>query len=206
MRTELAFVGARGVDSLPYSQGGTAAQAQALAAAGIEFFVGYLGAMNTARLGYLLDAGLAFMPVTFADRFDGVAAVAQCKALGLTPGCTVWLDIEGKNLLNVPSQQVAAQINAWATAVEGAGYQPGLYVGSPQPFTGDELYSLKVKRYWKAPSRVIDRNGKVWDGPGCGFCCYQLWDSVMWKKTGVFVDVDYVQKDFQGRLPSWTVK
>ena len=203
MRTEQAKVGARGVDSLPLSQGGTPAQAQGLKAAGIDFFVGYLGVLNSARLKALLDAGLAFMPVTLAARYDGAAAFVSCKALGLPTGCTVWLDLEGKTAYDMPPQELIAKINAWATAVIAGGYEPGLYIGSPQPLTADELYSLKVVRYWKAPSRVVDRDGKAWDGPACGFCCYQLWPSVTWRDTGVFVDVDFVQQDFRGRVPTW---
>ncbi len=65
MRSEPAEVGALVVDSLPFSQGGTREQALALRAAGVQCLVGYLGAMNTKRLGYLMAAGIAFMPVTF---------------------------------------------------------------------------------------------------------------------------------------------
>lgn len=202
---EQAEVGARGVDSLPFSNGGTEAQARALKATGVDFLVGYLGAISPARLGAVLDAGLAFMPVTFGGRatFDGGAAVAACQRLGLPAGVTVWLDLEGGELLKVPPQAVAAQVNGWAKAVDAAGYEPGLYLGAPQPFTSEELYALKVRRYWKAPSRVIDRNGRVTDGPSCGFCMYQLWPQGTWRDTGVFVDVDFVQKDFRGRLPTW---
>lgn len=198
-----AFVGARGVDSLAFSQGGSTPQAEALKAAGIDYFVGYLGAVDAPRLQSVLAAGLAFMPVTFADQFDGPTTVAACKALGLPAGVTVWLDLEGKGLLSYLSTVLSDKINAWADAVRAAGYDPGLYIGSPQPLTGDELYALRVDRYWKAPSRVIDRYGKVWDGPECGFCMYQTWPSVTW--AGVWVDVDFVQQDFRGRVPNWVV-
>ncbi len=207
MKTQLATVGARGVDSLPYSQGGTAAQAKAMRAAGVEFFVGYLGCITKARVQFLLDEGIAFMPVTFAgEYFDGAAdELAQLTALGLPRGCTVWLDLEGMKSYQTPAQELIAKINAWADAVAAAGFEPGLYVGSPQPLTADELYRLRVVRYWKAPSRVIDRNGQTSDGPSCGFCMYQAWPSVVWRGTGVFVDVNFIQQDFRERLPSWVV-
>ena len=64
MRTELARVGARVVDSYPFSLGGTAVQAKALKAAAIDCLVGYLGVINGARLRHILDAELAFMPVS----------------------------------------------------------------------------------------------------------------------------------------------
>ena len=205
MKTQIAKVGSRGVDSLPFSQGGTKNQAIELANSGIDFFAGYLGAINADRLNCLLDAGIAFMPVTFAAAYDGVKAVCECVNLGLPAGCTVWLDLEGMASYNMDPQILIAKINQWAQRVIEGGYQPGLYVGSPQPLTADELYKLKVVRYWKAPSRVIDRNGKTYDGPGCGFCMYQCWPSIMWRDTGVFVDVDFIQQDFQGRLPTWVV-
>src|SRR5690348_11289341 len=114
MKIETAFVGARGVDSLPFSQSGTAEQAQKLAARGVDFLVGYRGVRNAARVGYVLDAGLAFMPVTLAGEvFDGAAdELAQLRALGIPPGCTVWLDVEGKKTLDVPVGELAAEINA----------------------------------------------------------------------------------------------
>ncbi len=51
MKSEPAEVGALVVDSLPFSQGGTAAQALALKAAGVRCLVGYLGAISADRLG-----------------------------------------------------------------------------------------------------------------------------------------------------------
>lgn len=203
MITEPASVGARGVDSYPFSLGGTSDQALALARCGIDFFVGYLGVISKTRLQYILDAGLAFMPVTIAAQYDGKVSAKACQELGLSPGCTVWLDLEGTPSYNTPPDVLIARINAWADAVAAAGYQPGLYVGSPQPLTGEELYKLRVVRYWKAPSRVFDRNGKAWDGPACGWCMYQCWPQLHWRDTGVFVDVDFVQEDFRGRVPSW---
>lgn len=206
MKVEPAFVGARGIDSLPFSQGGTAAQATALKEAGIDFMVGYLGAMNPSRLGYLLDAGIAFMAVTYAGAFfnGGSDELAQLKSLGVPPGVTVWLDLEGKKSYETPPQQLISLNNDWAKMMQNAGYIAGLYVGSPQPLTGDELARLAFSRYWKAPSRVLDRAGKAWDGPsGIGFCMWQMWPQGMWRDTGVFVDVNIIGQDFRGRVPSW---
>lgn len=206
MRTEQAFVGARGVDSYPYSIGGTSLQADALKARGVDFFVGYLGQINIERLGYLLRAGLAFMPVTTAAAYDGPRAVAQCRALGLPAGCTVWLDVEGMAAWKTPPAELIAKINAWADAVKAAGYMPGIYVGAPQPLTGSELYSLRVVRYWLGIGRCVDRNGK--DAyPECGWCMRQDWhgqtSGMLWKDTGVFVDTNGIQCDHRGRLPTW---
>jgi len=207
---ETAFPGARGVDSLPFSQGGTAAQAIALRASGVEFFVGYLGAMNPARLKYVLDAGLAFMPVTFAGEYkDGALdEIRQLKALGIPSGATVWLDLEGLDAWNMNPAELMRLINAWGTDIKNAGYVPGLYVGAPQPLTSDELYALKVYRYWLGIGRCVDRNGK--DAyPKCGWCMRQDWhgqkNGMLWKNTGVFVDTNGLQCDHSGRLPAWVV-
>jgi hypothetical protein len=188
VNTAPAKVGARGCDSLAFSEGGGAGEAAALKAAGIDYFVGYLGSVTPARLAAILGAGLAFMAVTFADRFDGPSTVAQCKALGLPAGCTVWLDLESAPAVT------ADTINTWAAAVRGAGYDPGLYVGCNQPFDPAALHALGVDRYWRAP-------GAIPDPAGSGFCMYQLWPSVTW--AGVLVDVDFVQQDWQGRVPYW---
>lgn len=210
MRVEQAFPGARVVDSLPFSQGGTAAQARALRASGVEGFVGYLGAMNAARLGYVLDAGLTFMPVTFAGEYkDGAGdEVAQLRALGIPAGCTVWLDLEGLEAWKANPVDLARLINAWAGEIRAGGWQPGLYVGAPQPFTSDELYALSVVRYWLGQGRCADRNGR--DAyPKSGWCMRQDWHNTgngyRWKDTGVLVDTNAIQADHLGRLPSWVV-
>ena len=209
MNVEKAFVGARGVDSLPFSQGGTAAQAKRLKETGIDFFVGYLGSLNKTRLQYLLDAGLAVMFVTFAgEYFDGPAdELAHLKALGVPPGATVWLDLEGQKSFHWQPQDLILKINTWAKAVQKAGYVAGLYVGSPQPLTGDELARLAVTRYWKVASRVLDRHGRAWDEPpGVGFCAIQTTERFWPNDTDpnrVWVDVDFIYPDRRERLPTW---
>ena len=159
MRAVPARVGARGVDSLPFSSGGTSAQAFALRAAGnVDFFIGYLGAMNATRFAYLLDAGIAVMPVTFAGEYeDGPAdEVGQLRALGIPSGCTVWLDLEGMKAFHAEPITLIGKINAWADGIARDGFQPGLYIGVPQPLTSEELCGLHVVRYWNALSRESD--------------------------------------------------
>lgn len=205
MRAKLAEVGARGFDSWSFSSSGTMLQADAMRAAGMEFFVGYLGAVTPERLGHVLSAGMAFMPVTFGGAYDGGKAVAQVEALGLPQGVTVWLDLEGEAAMNPTDDQLIAKVNAWASAVDSAGYEPGLYVGSPQPFSSDELWSLKVRRYWNALSSERDREGRLAE-PRCGWAMYQMYPSVAWRGTGILVDVDVISADYLKRLPTWAVK
>jgi hypothetical protein len=208
MKTETAFVGARVVDSLPFSQSGTAEQARALKATGVDGFVGYLGAMNRTRLNCLLDNGISFMPVTFAGEYkDGAAdELAQLRALGIPGGCTVWLDLEGLNAWNTPANELIRLINNWAKDIKTGGWLPGLYVGAPQPLTGPQLYALGVYRYWLGIGRCVGKDGK--DAyPDCGWCMRQDWhgqkNGMLWKNTGVLVDTNAIQCDHNGRLPTW---
>jgi hypothetical protein len=218
MKTQQAFVGARVIDSLPFSQGGTAAQAAALKESGVDGVIGYLGAMTPPRLALVLAAGLAFMPVTFAGEYkDGAAdEIAQLTKLGIPKGATVWLDLEGLDpweMGKTPAgrAQLIALLRGWATAIANAGWMPGLYVGAPQPLTSKELYALPFVRYWWGLGKPIDSNGAL-VYPDCGWCMIQQWHGdpvkkggMYWKDTGVFVDTNGVQMDHKNRLPVWVV-
>lgn len=203
MRTEQAFVGAVVADSLPFSIGGTAIQAQRLQSEGIDCFVGYLGAMNPTRLKYILDAGLAYMPVTFGGEYeDGpLDEIAQLKSLGIPSGTSVWLDMEGLKAFKTDPVVLAGMINAWADAVTKAGWMACLYVGVPQPFTSDELWKLKVVRYWKGQGSVRDRKNALAEPVGCGWTMTQMFPSVT--RGGVLVDCNMVGQDFKKRTPTW---
>lgn len=204
MKAEQAAIGALGADSLQFSEGGGSVQAEALRACGADFFVGYLGAMNAARLQAVLDAGLRFMPVTFAAEYkDGAAdEIAQLKALGIPAGTSVWLDLEGLEAFHANPVTTAALINSWADDIAAAGYMPCLYVGVPQPFTSDELYKLHVVRYWRGQGSVRDRFNALAE-PTCGYCMTQVFPSV--QRGGVLVDVDFIGQDYHGRVPTWVV-
>lgn len=210
MRTAIATVGARAVDSYPYSLGGTAAQAQALACSGVDAFIGYLGKMNAERLGFILAAGLAFMPVTVAGEYtDGAAdEIAQLQALGIPRGTTVWLDLEGLTAYHTDPPKLIAMLAGWANAITAAGYMAGLYVGAPQPLTSKELFQLPFVRYWLGIGRCRDRFGD--DAyPDCGWCVRQDWhnqgNGMVWRDTGVLVDTNGIQCDHRGRLPTWVI-
>jgi len=208
MKTEIAFVGARAVDSLPFSMGGTATQAAALKATGVDCVIGYLGSINKARLALILAAGLAFMPVTTAGEYNDGAddEIAQLAALEIPKGTTVWLDLEGMKAWTAEPAALIAKLSAWATKIAAAGYMPGLYVGAPQPLTSKELFQLPFVRYWWGLGKPIDRTGAL-VYPDCGWCMIQQWhnqsNGMMWKDTGVFVDTNGIQCDHKGRLPVW---
>lgn len=192
-----ARVGARGTDSVQAIQ-----DPARLRAAEVDFCVRYLGSVTRRELDGILAAGLAFMPVTFADKFNGAVAALQCNTLGLPPGCTVWLDVEGDSVWRQDRTLLSAAINDWADAVRAAGYDPGLYVGAPQPLTSGELYSLHVDRYWHGQGRCVDHTGALAE-PTCGWCMWQMFPSASW--GGVFVDINVIGEDYHARLPSWVV-
>lgn len=205
---EAVPVGTRLVDSLGFSLRGTRVQAQALRGAGVEGFIGYLGAMTEPRLDDVLATGMGFMPVTFAGEYDDGAKdeITQLRALGVPAGVTVWLDLEGMKAFRTPVVELATKINAWAVAILDGGWQPGLYVGAPQPFTSAELYALKVVRYWWGLGRCSDRHGQLAE-PACGWSMIQQFhgerSGLLWRGTGILVDSNSSQKDYRGRAPTW---
>ena len=194
-------VGSRVVDSLPFSRGGDAAGAARLKAAGVEAVALYIGAAGPQRVADCLAAGLGVFAVTFGSRSarqDPASAIATAKAWGLSAGTSIFLDVEGAGTMSDPT--LLGDINAWGDAVAAAGYLPGIYVAPPQPMTSDELYHLRVVRYWKGGGSIRDRNGQLAEPTGCGWCMTQMWPSQMC--AGYLVDWNIVGEDFKGRLPA----
>jgi hypothetical protein len=185
LAVQKAVVGARGIDTVTTL---TSESAAALKAYGFSFAIRYLGSIGAFEVAAITGAGLLLSFVTYADKWDGAATVAELEALGIPAGATIWLDVES---VNEPATMVIGKINAWANAVSSAGYQPGLYVGAAQPLTAAELYALGVVRYWHSMSSVPT--------PSCGFCQLQLYPTV--QVAGVSVDIDVIQQDYEGRLP-----
>ncbi len=204
-----SHVGALGFDSVQAIA--SVAQGQRMYASGMRFAMRYLGTTTPTEVDMLHSAGLAVMPVTYSRKpgwvpsaslghADAIVALAHLKALGIPRGVTVFLDLEGPG---GHAQDVVDWVNAWAADMKTAGYDPGLYVGYGTLLTSHELMALGVDRYWHSISRVTDSSGALAE-PGCGWCVYQLQPSRMWE--GVWIDVDVIQADYQGRLPTWCVK
>jgi hypothetical protein len=194
-----AFTGARGIDAVTLLS--TDDIARRVRESQIDFAVQYLGSVTPEIVAHVTNAGLAFFPVTYADKFDGHATVQQLAALKLPKGVTTWLDVESVGTIDPYILQL--RIDDWAALVDAAGYEPGMYVGPGAQLTSAELYRLKVRRYWRAGAVILDRNGQLAE-PGCGYCMFQLRPSVTW--GGVWSDIDFVQEDFRSRLPTWAVK
>lgn len=192
-------VGSRLTDSL---QTIDAVRAQALKRSGIDGCVRYLGSVSPSEVGAIVQAGLGFMPVTFANHTDGKQAVAQCRALNLPKGVSVWLDVEGQAVWQARPEALITTIDEWAADVTAGEYMPCIYIGAPQPLTSNELWKLKVVRYWKGQGRTIDRTGALAE-PNCGWCMTQMFPSRSW--GGVYVDVNVVGQDYRRRVPTWAV-
>lgn len=172
---------------------------------GVDCFIGYLGAMSAARLSYILDAGMAFMPVTFGGEYeDGpLDEVAQLRALGIPSGVSTWLDVEGLKAFKTDPAKLAKSINDWCVPIVQGGWMPCGYFGNPQPFTSAQLHALQVVRYWKGQGRCVDKTNALAE-PINGWVLDQKWPSVY--RGGVLVDMNMVGQDYRGRLPKWLVE
>jgi hypothetical protein len=206
-KAEVAPIGARVVDSLPFSQGGNAAQAAALKAAGADGVALYLGVASPALVEACLAAGLGVFGVTLAGRFDGTAAVSQLMAWHMPMGTTHFLDVEGPSWVPpdpVEREKKAAElitkVKTWSAPISTAGFVPCMYVGVPQPLTSEELFALPVYRYWHGQGCVKDRSGKLAE-PGCGWVAKQAWPSRT--RGGVLVDDNQLEHDYRGRAIVW---
>lgn len=183
-----AFVGARGIDAVELVSSADAARR--VREAQMDFVLQYLGSVTKEIVDNITGAGLGFMPVTYADKFDAAATLADLAALELPAGVTCWLDVEG--IFSMNPRDLITRINAWGAAVESAKLEPGMYVGPGCPLTSLELFHslTNIHRYWRCGAKIIDRNGQLAE-PSCGFCMSQLYH------------LDFVQQDFLGRLPTW---
>jgi len=205
MKTVDVPVGSVICDSLPFSTGGTVAQAIALKTSGVVALALYLGAVTPAILKKVLDAGLGYMPVTFGGEYEDGAddELVQLKALGIPKGCCVWLDMEGLKAFKTDPAKLISMLTAWANKIEAAGFIPCLYVGVPQPLTSDELWKLPFRRYWKGQGSVRDRFNNLAEPTKCGWSITQMWPSHT--RGGAWVDSNIVGQDFLKRSPTMAV-
>lgn len=162
-----------------------------LSARRVVWRAGYVESFTAEELDAQLSAGIAFLPVTRALDFDAAAQIAKLRALGIPKGVTVFLDVEGSGLF---ADSVVSKINAWASAMIAAGFEPGLYIGAGCPLSDAQLYSLVVVRYWHSVSRVPD--------PRLRGCCLRQLRPNDVSPTGLDVDVDVVEPDYLGGLPT----
>jgi glycoside hydrolase-like protein len=152
----------------------------------------------------ILHSGLALMPVQHArspgwslnaslGQEDGQEASANAKAIGFPIGVSVWCDLEEVNA-SARAQDVMDYARAWHQAVGGAGYSPGLYVGTGTLLTGQQLFGLPFRHYWRASSRVPDI-------PNRGYQLIQFSPAI--QLNGIAVDLDVTLPDHRGDSARW---
>lgn len=207
MKAATSSVGALGVDTIATI---TSAQAHSLESSGFSFVVRYLGGLTAVELSEILGEGLAVMPVTYSrgggwipsgalGQTDGTTTVSQLYALKFPVGVTVWCDLEG---MAGTVADTIAYAEAWGALVQAAGYIPGVYVGAGVPLTSAELYALEnIHAYWHSCSEVPEV-------ATCGYQMIQLTPpNIIFHKSVTVdpleVDIDVIQQDRLGRLPSW---
>lgn len=154
----------------------TPASAAAFHHHGYRFAVRYVrrdkphaSALSMREARSLLDVGLGIMAVQYVESesawiptarkgiTNGTIAALETAKLGVPWGVTIWCDLEGVKV-GTPAQQVIDYCNRWHTAVSGAGYVPGLYVGYHPGLNPRQLYrSLKFSHYWGAYNLNADR-------------------------------------------------
>lgn len=195
-----------------------ATEATAFVAAGYAFVVRYLGRLvlgpsdlSTAELELLTAAGLGVMAVQHVEsetswtptdaKGDGYgnAAGEQAKGIGLAPGVTVWLDLEGVAVGTDPEQTIR-YCNRWFDQVAAAGFQPGLYVGWHSGLTPDQLRNrLRFTLYWGAYNLNADEYPAA-----CGISMKQHAAKVgdVPPSVRASIDTDMIIGDALGRFPT----
>jgi len=190
----------------------TANVAQLFAGQGYAFCVRYLSLghgqrradLSTAEGEAILGAGLALMAVQHVRKAgwspaeamgtnDGTNAALNATAIGFPPGVNIWCDLEGVNQATV-AQDVIDYCKAWHAAVLAAGFVPGLYVGANAILTGQQLYDLPFKHYWKSESKV----------PAIPVRGYQMIQTLEPAPVnGIGIDKDVTQTDLLGGQALW---
>ncbi len=141
--------------------------------------------------------------MTTAGQYDGQLAVKQLQALGTPPGHAVFLDLEGLTAFHANVPELITKIQLWAKYVTAAGYIAGLYVGSPQPLTSDELWKLAgITLYWRGQGSIRDRFNNLAEPTKCGWCLTQAYPSINVPLAGILVDSNLVGQDYLGRIPT----
>lgn len=217
-------IGARGADTDTRL---VADEAAALRAAGFEWVTRYLslstpnaGDLSPGELAGILGAGLGLMAVQHVrlagwlptgplGANDGGAAVRHAVTCGIPRGATLWADVEG-TAASARASDVAAYVDAWATAVRAGGYDPGAYIGAglPQDLDASALWHLAVDRYWRSQSQVpnvVNRGYQLLQlYPQCKVG--DVFPAAAAEVRGIMVDVDIAQQDYRGSTPTMLVQ
>jgi hypothetical protein len=106
-----------------------------------------------ARLGLMVVQHVApegWLPTPHLGTTYGAVAASEARAIGVSAGVTLWCDLEGV-AAGAIARDVIDYCNRWHSEVAGAGFVPGLYVGSGAGLNRLQLYrDLRFTHYWGA--------------------------------------------------------
>lgn len=150
----------------------------------------------------ILQAGLALMAVQHVPAAGWVPsaklgleqghwAAVNAKSVGMPPGVSIWLDLEGV-ADGTPAAAVMAYCDSWYEVVLAAGYLPGLYVGADAGLDADQLSATRFDYFWESGSDV--------SVPEQGYCMAQQIGGQ--SIDGVSYDGDLVSGDTESP-PVW---
>jgi hypothetical protein len=190
----------------------SADEAADLKNAGYNFCIRYIprtaalvaGNLTNAEAVDILNAGLALMAVQHVSlpgweptadlgtAYGTYAATYASEVVGLPQGINIWCDLE-EVANGTAAQDVIDYCQGWYTAVDAAGYVPGLYVGWGIVLTDAQLYNnLSFQHYWRA------YNGQPVASRG-----FQLIQKTERTVDGITIDPDVTQVDNMGDVVLW---
>ena len=152
----------------------------------------------------ILNSGLALMPVQHVraagwspdqplGQQDGQEAASIAQTIGFPGGVNIWCDLEEVNI-TANAQDVIDYCQGWYGAVRAAGYSPGLYVGAATLLTGQQLFDLPFRHYWRSSSSVPDL-------PSRGYQLIQFSPTI--QLNGIPVDLDVALPDNRADSARW---
>jgi len=129
-----------------------------------------------------------FVPTPLMGKEWGQLAAQRSSDAGLSPGTTIWLDLEGVQS-GTPTSDILGFCNLWFDQVTQVGFAPGLYVGFDPGLTSQQLYfQLTTKHYWRAPSAAPDVTCRG----------YQILQHILKDAHGNEMDFNHAQTDCLG--------
>lgn len=203
---EPASAGTRGFDTDTVL---TSDSAGAFASEGFRFAIRYLtrdgpeqeSDLTSQEALAILQAGLALMAVQHVAAAGWVPSAelglkqghwtaVNAASVGLPPGVSIWLDLEGV-ADGTPAAAIMAYCDCWYEVVSAAGYLPGLYIGAEAGLDANQLSATRFDYFWESGSDV--------PVPEQGYCMVQR----IGGRTvdGVSYDGDLVLSNAEGATP-----
>ncbi len=178
---------------------------------GFAFYARYLENTTPQELAAILDTGRGvvlvgesrangWIPSAGAGSADGMREVSRARTLLVPDGTQLWCDLEEPSQYSTPAM-LSDYAGAQCDIINRSHFVPSAYIGSGLNASSSELYQLPYKGYWHSLSEV--QNVAV-----VGTMMLQLFPTVTLPlSTGPLgVDINIVQQDKHGRLPTMIVK